>query len=253
MAEKVSHKSLELFAQDFRQKNGLSSNEPLSLKSLLQKTNILTIYKPLSENFSGMAIKIEDSEKVYRFMLVNSEHPIGKQHFTICHEIYHLFYQKDFKTAVSCTGLFDKKGNPEEYHADVFASYLLLPEMGVWELIPELERAKNKISFETVLSIEQFFGCSHSALLFRLLNMDIIDLSQKERLSKGVVSMARKLGYKTYLYEKGNENEVIGDYGLLALKAWENGLVSESSYMGLLKDLGVDISKLDDDQINGEV
>lgn len=253
MGEKVSHKSLELLAQDFRQKTGLSSSEPLGLKSLLQKTNILTIYKPLSDNFSGMSIKIEDSEKVYRFMLVNSEHPIGKQHFTICHEIYHLYYQKDFRTAVSCTGLFDKKGNPEEYHADIFASYLLLPEMGVWELIPELERTKNKISMETVLTIEQFFGCSHTALLFRLLNMGIIDLTYKVLLSKGVISTARKLGYQTYLYKKGNENEVIGDYGLLAYKAWENGIVSESAYMGLLKDLGIDISKLDDDQTNGEL
>jgi Zn-dependent peptidase ImmA (M78 family) len=253
MSEKVAHKSLELLALDFRQKNGLSSNEPLSLKSLLQKTNVLTIYKPLSDKFSGMSIKIEAPEKVYRFMLVNSEHPIGKQHFTICHEIYHLFYQKDFKTAVSCTGLFDKKGNPEEYNADIFASYLLLPEMGVWDLIPELERPKNKISIETVLTIEQFFGCSHSALLFRLFNMGIIDLVQKENLSKGVITMARKLGYKTYLYVKGNENEVIGDYGLLAYRAWENGLVSESSYMGFLRDLGIDISQLDDELSNGEL
>lgn len=253
MAEKVPYKSLELLAQEFRQLNGIGLNEPLNLKSLLKKARILTIYKPLSEHFSGMSIKIEDKDNTFRFMLVNCDHPIGKQHFTICHEIYHLYYQKGFKTAVSCTGLFDKKGNQEEYHADVFAGYLLLPEMGVWELIPDLERSKNKISIETVLTIEHFFGCSHTALLFRLLNMGIIDLGYKESLSKGVVSMARKLGYKTHLYEKGNENEVIGDYGLLAYKAWENGVISESSYMGLLKDLGVDISKLDDDFSNGEL
>jgi Zn-dependent peptidase ImmA (M78 family) len=253
MAEKVSHKSLELFAQDFRRQNGLGSFEPLALKVLLKKADIQTVYKPLSDNFSGMSIKIEDVEKVYRFMMINCDHPIGKQHFTICHEIYHLYYQKEFKTAFSCTGLFDKKGNPEEYHADIFASYLLLPEMGVWEQIPESERSKNKISIETILTIEHYFGCSHTALLFRLLNLGLIDAVYQESLSKGVVSMARKLGYKTHLYEKGNENEVIGDYGLLAYKAWEHGIVSESSYMGLLKDLGIDISKLDEEFSNGEL
>jgi len=252
MNERTTVKNLELLAQEFRQKNGLSSTEPLRIKSLLQKTNVLTLYKPLSSGFSGMSIKIEMPEKCYRFMLINSEHPIGKQHFTVCHEFYHLYFQKDFKAAVSCTGLFDKKGNIDEYNADIFASYLLLPEMGVWEMIPENERNKNKINISTVLAIEQFYGCSHTALLFRLMNMELIDKNHKDELSIGIMATARKFGYNTSLYEKDNEGEVIGDYGMLAYKAWELGILSESAYYGLLKDLGVDISKLDDEQPNGD-
>ena len=252
MSDKVTHKKLELLAQDFRQQNGLSLTEPLKLKSLLQKTNVLTIFKPLSSKFSGMSIKIEVPEKAYRFMLVNCEHPVGKQHFTICHEFYHLFFQKDFKAAISCTGLFDKKGNPEEYNADIFASYLLLPESGIWEMIPETERAKNKIKIGTVLAIGQYYGSSHIALLFRLLNMGLIDLLKKDELSHGVMANARKFGYNTSLYEKANENEVIGNYGALAYQAWETGIVSESAFFGLLQDLGVDISKFDEEQPNGD-
>jgi Zn-dependent peptidase ImmA (M78 family) len=252
MSEKVTVKRLELLAQDFRQTNGLSSTEPIKLKSLLQKLNVLTIYKPLSSGFSGMSIKINISDKNYRFMLINSEHPMGKQHFTICHELFHLYYQDNFKSAVSCTGLFDKKGNPDEYYADIFASYLLLPEMGVWEMIPEQERLKNKISIGTIIAIEQFFECSHTALLFRLINMGLIDTALKEVFSHGITSLARKFGYNTSLYEKANENEVIGDYGTLANKAWTEGIVSESAYYGLLTDLGVDISKFDEDLPNGE-
>lgn len=252
MSEKNTFKSLELLALDFRQKNGLSSTEPLKIKSLLQKKNVLTLYKPLSSSFSGMSIKIDIPDECYRFMLINSDHPIGKQHFTICHEFYHLYYQKDFKAAISCTGLFDKKGNPEEYNADIFANYLLLPEMGIWEMIPENERSKNKIKISTILAIEHFYGCSHSALLFRLMNMDVIDSSQKDLLSVGVIALARKFGYNTSLYEPNNEGEVIGDYGLLANRAWEKGILSESSYFGFLKDVGVDISKLDDVQPNGD-
>lgn len=252
MSEKNTFKTLELLAQEFRQKNSLSSTEPLRIKSLLQKTNVLSLYKPLSKGFSGMSIKIDTPEKYFRFMLVNSDHPIGKQHFTVCHELYHLYYQKDFKAAVSCTGLFDKKGNPEEYKADIFASYLLLPEMGVWEMIPENERSKNKINIGTILAIEHFYGCSHSTLLFRLLNMEIIDKPTKDILSVGIMALARKFGYSTSLYEKGNEGEVIGDYGMLAHRAWEDGIISESAYYGLLKDLGVDISILDEEQTNGD-
>jgi Zn-dependent peptidase ImmA (M78 family) len=253
MSDKIANKSLELMAQDFRQRNGLSFTEPLKIKSLLQKANVLTIYKALSSKFSGMSIKIELTEKTYRFMLVNSDHPVGKQHFTICHELYHLYYQKNFNAAISCTGLFDKKGNPEEYNADIFASYLLLPESGIWEMIPENERAKNKIKIGTILAIEQYYGSSHTAMLYRLLNMNLIDMAYKEELTLGVMAFAHKFGYSTSLYEKDNENEVIGDYGMLAYKAWEKGIVSESAYFGLLQDLGIDISKFDEVQPNGEL
>jgi len=82
--------------------------------------------------------------------------------------------------------------------------------------------------------------------------MGLIDAALKEALSQGVMALARKFGYNTALYEKDNENEVIGDYGKLANKAWEDGIVSESAFYGLLKDLGIDISKLDEEQPNGE-
>ena len=63
----------------FRQMAGLSDTEAVNLKSLLLKLNILTIYRPLSEDFSGMSLK--SGEK--RFMLINSNHPRCRQHFTL--------------------------------------------------------------------------------------------------------------------------------------------------------------------------
>ena len=144
---------LEYFAQKFRDANSLSEKEPIRIKSILQKNNILTVYKPLSSGLSGMSIKIKSETKKgeiddnsIRFILVNSKHSIGKQHFTICHELYHLYFQEKFSSSISFAGKFDKKGNPEEYDADLFAAYLLLPKWGIWELIPEDERVKNKIS-----------------------------------------------------------------------------------------------------------
>ena len=236
--------NLEYLAQKFRSDNILSENEPLLIKSMLQKNNIFTVYRPLSSGFSGMSFKIDVDGNCRRFMLVNSEHSIGKQHFTICHEFYHLFYQINFTSAISCAGKYDKNGNPEEYNADMFASYLLLPRMGLWEMIPENEKNRNKITLSTLFSIEQYYSCSRSALLNRLQELDLIDEIFKMNLSIDIKSNARKLGYSVNLYEKGNDNEVIGDYGKLAYTAWEKGIVSQSSYLSLLEDLGVDISKI---------
>ena len=250
---------LEYFAQKFRDDNSLSEKEPIRIKSILQKNNILTVYKPLSSGLSGMSIKIKSETKKgeiddnsIRFILVNSKHSIGKQHFTICHELYHLYFQEKFSSSISIAGKFDKKGNPEEYDADLFAAYLLLPKWGIWELIPEDERVKNKISIATILSIEQYYSCSHSSLLFRLVELKLIDENFRLQHLKGIKSYARKLGYDTRLYEEGNHNLVIGNYGTLAYKAWEDGIISESSYVSLLEDLGVDISKLSTSDDNGE-
>ena len=246
MHKLISPEELELKATEFRQKNGMGATEPIKIKSFLQKLKVLTIYKSLSPGFSGMAIKIDVDGNTDRFMLVNSNHSIGKQHFTICHELYHLFIQNNFHATISNTGLFDKK-NPEEYNADMFASFLLLPRLGLIMMIPEEQRKKDSISYETLLEIEQFYGCSHSALLQRLLNIGYITLAKKEELSKiGIKNLARKMGYDISLYEDGNRDTSIGNYGRLAYKAWEEGIVSQSAYISLLSDLGIDVSKLDE-------
>lgn len=252
MSKILSKIDLELYANSFRTNNALSETEPLRIKSLLQKLNILTIYRKLSGGFSGMSIKIETNDKCKRFMIVNSGHSIGKQDFTICHELYHLYFQSNFRAFISSAGLFNKKGDPEEYNADIFSSYLLLPQLGLYKIIPEDERAKNKIKISTILAIEHYYGCSHSALLHRLLNMNLIDATYKdELLLLRIKSVARKFGYSTKLYESGNNDEIIGDYGTLANLAWEKGIISESTYLSFLEDIGVDISKIFDNE-NGE-
>ena len=100
---------LEKFANDFRQKNGMGSDDPIRLKSILNKLNVITLFKNLSDDFSGMALKITKDEQVYRFMLVNSSQSLGKQHFTICHELYHLYIQENFTSRICKTAIFDKR------------------------------------------------------------------------------------------------------------------------------------------------
>lgn len=248
-------KELEFLARKFRKDNSLNENEPIIFSNLLQKNNILTVYRPLSSGLSGMSIKIKTNEgqdNFQRFMLINSEHSIGKQHFTICHELYHLYFQENFTATISNAGKFDKKGDINEYRADMFAVYLLLPEWGVWSLIPKEERVKNKVTIGTMLAIEQYFACSHATLLIRLVELGLIDEEYKAQYQHGIKSYARKYGYDTKLYEPGKQNKVIGNYGSMAYKAWDEGIISESSYMSLMKDLGVDVSKITLNDDNGE-
>ena len=59
----------------FRMDNGLGASEPVTLKSLLLKLNVLTVFRPLSDSFSGMCLKDNSG---HRFMLVNSNQPMGR-------------------------------------------------------------------------------------------------------------------------------------------------------------------------------
>jgi len=236
---------LEKDAVAFRSNNGLNNADPIRLKSLLQKLNVITVFVPLSDNFSGMALKANTAN---RFMLVNSSQSLGKQHFTICHELYHLFIQKDFASQVCSTGKFDKKADKDEYNADVFASYLLLPTDGLVENIPNEEIERKKISLKTILYIEHFYSCSRRALLYRLKQLKLISSAEYDAFILNIQRGALENGYAVDLYKNGNHKVVIGDYGSIAKQLFDSETVSESHYYSLLADLGIDITKMDETQ-----
>ncbi len=233
---------LQKEASDFRLRNGIGACEPIRMKSWLPKLGVMALFKPMSDNFSGMAIKHSD----YKFVIINSNHRVSKQHFTLAHEIYHLFVQKDFVSEVSNAGRFDKK-DKVEYEADWFAAYLLMPEECLLSLIPKTELARNKISLTTIVQMEQYFACSRAALLNRLDAMDLIDFDRYEEHTRGVMHSAELLGYDTTLYKSGNENLVIGDYGARAKRLFDKGVISESHFISLMNDIGKDIENLAND------
>lgn len=233
----MSTLSLKIAANKFRTENGLGLTEPINIKSLMLKLNVLAVFKPLSDAFCGMAIKQQNN----RFMLINSNHRLGKQHFTIAHELYHLFIQEDFKHEISNSGKFDKS-DKEEYHADWFAAFLLMPEAGIESLFPKQELSKDKVSLATIVKIEQYFACSRSALLYRLEDMGLISKKKHELYKNNVIKSAQELGYNTDLYLPANEGLVLGNYGALAKNLMDKEEISESHYLSLMLDLGIDIN-----------
>lgn len=226
---------IEKAASEFRTRHGFTNLDPIRLKSLLLKLNVITIFKPLSENFSGMAVKEGD----YRFMLINSRHSLGRQHFSICHELYHLYIQEDFIPHHCSAGLFDKK-TEHEYKADLFAAYLLMPKDGIINLIPECELDKDRITLETILKIEHYFSCSRNALLVRLKELNLISQNSIERLKIEIIKSAKKYGYDASLYRSGNEGVIVGDFGTLAKQLFDKEKISEGHYLDLMNSIGFD-------------
>lgn len=230
---------LQKKADLFRERNGLSGSEAIRLKSLLLKLNVLTLFHPLTEGFSGMALMINENA---RFILVNSNHSLGRQHFTIAHEFYHLFIQEKFEIHQCKTGLFDNK-NREEYNADYFASCLLMPETGIYELIPDEELTRKKISLQTVIKLEQYFSVSHSSMLVRLKMLGLIDAKTNNYFKTfKATETAQQFGYDISLYRQGNRNVIIGDYGEKAKILFDLEKISEGHYIELMQQIGIDIT-----------
>ena len=250
MSNNIRKKTIEQKANEVRNRWGLTLFESIRLKSLLMQLNVLAVFQPMSEDFSGMAIKIADDKYFQRFMLINSNSTLGRQHFTICHELYHLFVQENFLSMVCQTGRFDKK-NAEEFNADWFAAYFLLPEEGIMRLIPENEKQrKDRISLATILRIEQYFSCSRAALLVRLEDIGLISKNYREQFRSKVMRSALHHGYSLSVYKPGNHDLVIGNYGEIARRLYDAEEISESHYASLMLDIGIDVLAEHESQIN---
>ena len=213
----------------FRDDSDLTQSEPIRTHPLLLKLNILTLFKPLSENFSGAAIKAGKE----KFILINCNHSVGRQNFTIGHELYHLFIQDNFKPHMCFTEIFNKN-NETEYMADLFSATLLMPESGILELIPDEETGLNKISKGTILKAEQVFSVSHLAMLFRLKELGLVNSGFIEINKSDITVIARRYGFDTSLYQPAHRELLIGDYGVIANKLFETGKISESHFTELM-------------------
>lgn len=218
-------------ARKFRIENGMSLTEAINLKSLLLKLNILTIFRPLSDRFYGMSLQ---SKSGMKFMLINSNNPKGRQHFTIAHELYHMFIDEDPCPHI-CFQDGSKKSIQEEVNADMFAAALLMPEEGLHEFISTKEIKEKQLDLSTILKIEQYYSVSRAALLVRLKNCNLITSANYSDLQKlAVVDSARLYGYDVALYRPGNEGLVIGDFGEKARKLYEQEIISEGHYRELI-------------------
>lgn len=152
------------------------------------------MYRPLSEKFYGLSVKSQNGKM---FILVNSASTRGRQHFTIAHELYHLFYAPNQVPHICTDGLTSSER--DAYH---FASCLLMPKEGVLEMLSRNDLIGDGINIATILRLENYFQVSRATLLYRLKELSIISEDKRLSFSKTPVwSSAREYGYDLSLYQ----------------------------------------------------
>lgn len=226
---------IEEEANSLRDRFSLGNRLPVDLEGLLIKQGILTVFTKMSADFSGMCLKYN---KDTNSILVNSDIVLGRQNFTIAHELYHLFVQNENEFKVHSCDVMDPKSAIER-HANTFASYFLMPKAGVVEIMRRIECNKKTVNAAHIIMMCGYFGVSYKAMLVRV--NKILGLPQ-ERFdllnSVSPIQAAVEFSLDAEVFEKPNVMEkVIGDYSSKAQALYESGLISKGHLIELLDDI----------------
>lgn len=127
-----------------------------------------------------------------------------------------------------------------EKEADVFASFFLAPYEALAHFIKhKLGRDRGSLELDDVIRIEQFFGLSRQATLWRLINDGYLTRKKADTMKRGVIASALRLGYDSKLYlpsPKEKQYITFGKYINLIEQLKNRGLVSRGKYEELLLD-----------------
>lgn len=212
---------------------GEDETSPIDVFSLIQNHEHITMVSyPLSEEVSGMCIKDDDN----MIIVVNSSMSIGRQRFTIAHELCHLFFHDE--NCYICTKKFAENDKSLEYEADIFASFFIAPYGALRSMFGKLKKELQTLS-NTVIALEQFYGLSHQAMLLRLYRDGFISKKELESLTQlSPAKLALKLGYSASLYfpDKSREKFTTGKYIRLANEILDQDKISDAKYEELLLD-----------------
>ncbi|MBO4691146.1 MAG: ImmA/IrrE family metallo-endopeptidase [Bacteroidales bacterium] len=229
---------IESEANELRFQFSIDVQSPVDVEALLQKKGILSVFTSMSENFSGMCLKSMGGEN--NFILINSNQPLGRQYFTIAHELYHVYCQKpqEFKVH-SCQIL--KSDSPVENHANVFASYFLMPTMGVADMLNKMKCNKHNVTAAHIISLCNYFRVSYKAMLVRvnkLLNIDKKLYNSLLLVQPTAAAKEYSLNYE--IFEKPKvKNMVIGDYYSKAQSLYNSNKISNGHLIELLEALKI--------------
>jgi len=188
--------------------------------------NITIVFIVANDNMSGSSLSVNGEWIIF----INSNHSLGRQRFTIAHELYHLLFgENEF---VNCS--VDNSKTKEELEADEFASYLLMSEEAL--LNYRLENGIETWDLDSILGCEQYFQISRRAMLKRLENL--VEDVYNDKFTKRIKYHAKKRGFSDNLYVpySRDDNLLMGSYIKLTQKAYDREKITKGKKDELLRD-----------------
>jgi Zn-dependent peptidase ImmA (M78 family)/transcriptional regulator with XRE-family HTH domain len=133
---------------------------------------------------------------------VNSQMTLGRQVFTLAHELAHAFFHSQTAdVVVSMPG----EDHGRERFADAFAGEFLVPGDELRRVVGELAPFNDLANPSLVVHLQRHFGVSFATIRVRLLQEKLIPRSDYEALAEASPSrLARALGYSVHPADMGS-------------------------------------------------
>jgi len=202
------------------------------LRKVLERKGYFLFYYPFgNDSFSGAALQ-DHNVKV---IVINSSHTLGRQNFTLCHELAH-FHLHNIKNHIDGITPINKE---KEKEADYFASCFLMPHDEVIKFVED--NNSKKLDLITAMKVSAFFRVSFQAAVIRLAQILHIKKIPEDLLNASPVKAARLLDLSPELYESNNEIYWSStSYILLAYEALQKGKISTGKFLKMMEKIGHD-------------
>lgn len=184
---KETIKRIQPIAETFIVNNKLQYPIKDSL-TLLSNMGYYIIKAKAPSNLSGFYMKKDR----FPFIFVNASHSLGRQNFSLWHEVYHHYMKHQ-------NGISDFASNSiEEREAEIFAGLVLLPD-------EEIKKWSEKFNIEDASTIAQmsvYYQMSFNAVVIRGMQLGEIEFNTYKTLKK--LSSLEKQQQLLAIYEQNN-------------------------------------------------
>lgn len=171
LASRPSKDQGRKLAHWLREALGLGHGSITDLPDLVEdELGVDVALEPLPEGLAGLCVVTDRA----CMALVDSSAVVGRQRFTLAHEIAHLL-AGDPEPVLVDEQLFSR--SPTEMQANAFAAHFLMPEQGLKRAIKD-----RKVDGRVAAELLYEFGVSMDALCWQLLNLGWINEGRRKSL-----------------------------------------------------------------------
>lgn len=214
---------IERIVKEIREEWQIGFDPVHNITQLLEDQEIKIIEIAEADNlFDGMATIIDEK---YAVIVINENFPIERKRFTLLHELGHLILD-----------IPDCDLKEEEKYCNLFAAEFLFPLSNVFK---EFGKNRRSVAIQELIEAQKKYGISIQAIMYRLLNADIISKNQLSNFYRQINS--NKELKKVIDKERFETPEFSHRYKQLVYRAYSQELISASKAASLL---GENINKI---------
>ena len=211
--------------------------EPVSdIFSLLSSKMGIRLYqRNLHSSISGLFVY---DEAVGACILLNAKHQYTRRVYSAAHELGHFIGTRHAPETFEKGEMFSSR---EERYADYFAQSFLAPEESFSSKFREITTGSVKVTRKDVILLADRFGVSREFCVRRLEELNLIGQGTWEwsQATGGITARHEKDAYgkkhrKNDRAKEDAEQPISPRIGLMATRAWEQGLRTEGQLVELL-------------------